>query len=155
LVEAPAPVGIAQRVEIAWAHQSGVVDENVEPAELGKRALDHQANRVIALDVERDAEHAAALAAELAASLGVALGILARHDHMRALGQELGRTGPADADARAGDDGDAVLEAEVHCSLLRHARECGHPRFTSPGAKTWMAGTSPAMTRKSARVFED
>src|SRR6185295_2080354 len=31
-------------------------------------------------------------------------------------------------------------------SLSRHARPCaGHPRFSLP-SKTWMAGTSPAMT---------
>src|SRR5262249_17343937 len=88
--------------------------ENVEAAELGQRALDHSTNRLVALDVERDAEYAAALARELAAGLGVARGILARHDNVGALGQELRRAGAADADGRAGDDGDAVCEAEVH-----------------------------------------
>jgi hypothetical protein len=36
----------------------------------------------------------------------------------------------------------------------RHARACrGHPRFHSRAArKTWMAGTSPAMTKKNAPV---
>jgi hypothetical protein len=32
-------------------------------------------------------------------------------------------------------------------SLTRHARPCaGHPRLTYQRNKTWMAGTSPAMT---------
>src|SRR5690242_21325707 len=39
----------------------------------------------------------------------------------------------------------------------RHARACrGHPRLaTMAESKTWMAGTSPAMTSPSPRVFQD
>src|SRR5882724_10913534 len=42
--------------------------------------------------------------------------------------------------------------------LLRHARACpGHPRLTSLKApKTWMAGTSPAMTEhRGSTLLED
>src|SRR5262249_37172260 len=39
--------------------------------------------------------------------------------------------------------------------LTRHARACrGHPRLTLPVlSKAWMAGTSPAMTRRVCRSF--
>src|SRR5258708_6550315 len=39
-------------------------------------------------------------------------------------------------------------------SKLGHARACpGHPRLNSPIArKTWMAGTSPAMTKRDTRL---
>jgi hypothetical protein len=34
------------------------------------------------------------------------------------------------------------------CAKVRHARACpGHPRLYFPAPKTWMAGTSPAMTK--------
>src|SRR5689334_12872842 len=38
------------------------------------------------------------------------------------------------------------------CRALRHARPCaGHPRLkTASASKTWMAGTSPAMTKGEA-----
>jgi hypothetical protein len=42
-----------------------------------------------------------------------------------------------------------VIDCALSCTL-RHARPCGeHPRLERriEAAKTWMAGTSPAMTR--------
>jgi len=83
-------------------------------AELGQRAFDHLADRIIARDVDRDAEHSPAPAAQRATRIRVARRILAGDHHIGALGQQLGRAGAADAAARACDDGDASLEAEVH-----------------------------------------
>src|SRR5262249_14689960 len=80
----------------------------------------------------------------------------ARRHHVHALGKQLRRAGAADATARAGDDGDAVFEAEVQALLRELWPSCPRMRASTPSfAKTWMAGTGPAMTNASAGVFED
>jgi hypothetical protein len=58
----------------------------------------------------------------------------------------------ADLEKKARHQQFGAIHAELRrlqMALARHARPCaGHPRLKSnAGSKTWMAGTSPAMTK--------
>ncbi len=75
---------------------------------------------------------------------------LRRRDHLHGLGDFLRRLGSGDANAHILEAGHifSVALSRTASLFLRHARPCvGHPRFRFfPRRKTWMAGTSPAMT---------
>ena len=133
LSKALVPVLLGHREEAALRDVGGVVDQDVEPAELGERFLEQAFDRRRIVEVGRHADHAAVrLAFQLVDRLRVARRIEARHDDMRAFLQQLGRDGVADAAVAAGDDRDAVFEAEVHCYFLmpRHLTPQSSPGLT-------------------------
>jgi hypothetical protein len=116
VVEGVIPARLVHGEEAALRDVGGVVDEDVETAEFGQRSFEKILDRRGVVEIGRHADDAAVGPFfQRADRLRVARRIEARHDDMRAFLQQLGRDGIANTAVAAGDDRDAVFEAEVHC----------------------------------------
>ena len=90
-----------------WVDDAGVVDQDVDPAELGQRGADHRPDLLLVGDVGAHQQVAAAGLLDRRQHRGGH--VLAQHvgdHHVGALGGERGRDLPADPPGAAGHDGD-------------------------------------------------
>jgi hypothetical protein len=106
------PVGLREFVERRTALHAGVVDEDVDRADLALDALDRGGGRVGRGHVERERMHRRAFAAQPGRGL-LQLGVVAAVEDDRRTGTgQPAREREADAGARAGDEGDAPAQVE-------------------------------------------
>ena len=96
---------------------AGIVDQNVQTAELADGAFDQIANRLLVADIGGDGEGAPAHGADGVRGLVDAAGqpfgglfALGRHRDIRAFLRETDCQGPADAAAGSGDHRDAAAQ---------------------------------------------
>src|SRR5258706_10826575 len=131
------------------ACSAGIADEDVELAMALMQRRAKPGDAVEVGEVERHQRRAAAVLSDLVVEL-FETALRSRHrNHMRAGFRERARCRIADAARCAGDESDTGGEGRGHRnSSLRHARPCaGHPRLCGRVLLTWIAGTSPAMTK--------
>ena len=106
---------------------TGVIDQNIHPAETRDRLADQLLAVLVGCDIHRNGER---LRADLSDQLGGLRERLraARADHhLRALPRQPDRRRPSDALAAAGDDRDLALESELHDILLWFRRRIAAP----------------------------
>ena len=118
VVEGAVPVLLGHGEKAALGDIGGVVDQDVEAAELGERLFEKifYGRRVV--QIGGYAGHPPVrLGFELCDRIGVARRIEARDHDMRALLEQFRRNRVADAAIAAGDDCDAVSKAKVHGQL--------------------------------------
>src|SRR5581483_11533010 len=111
------PGFVAELEEFARTGAAGVVDQDIDAAELAAAALDHRLDRVGPGQVSRGGDDASAGVGGGHRFLQRLLAARA-HQHAGALGQQRKRDGASDAFAAAGYDRDFVLEPEIHFALL-------------------------------------
>ena len=143
----------------------GVADEDVDLAVMLDRARDQRLDFLAARDVAGNDMGVAARLVDAVGDFLAGVGLAAGDHHLGAeLGQQFRRRA-ADAAAGAGDDGDLAGEIERGSFTMRlpfvlfvrrfcHSSCPGLTRAstTSFVTKTWMAGTSPAMTICEFRI---
>src|SRR3984957_6999867 len=120
---------------------AGIADENIELATAVVQRRAKPCDAVGVGQVERHQRGAAAVLSDLVVEF-LKPALRARHgDNMRAGFGERARRGVADAARGAGDESDAVGKGFCHDPDPRLRRVL----------QTWMAGTSPAMTKNTVR----
>src|SRR5436309_9869998 len=106
----------------------GVADQNVDAAVLFHGAGDQRFDFLSTRDVARDDGRLAALLLDAGSDLLAGVGLAARHHHLGAEQRAMLSDRPPDTAARAGNDGDFVVEAErrghgvLPCVLENDAR---------------------------------
>ena len=108
------PIGVGEIEEIAALGGAGIVDENVEPAELALDLFDQFCRRVRAAQIDCRDGGAAALLADGGCDLVERLFVAAGQHHVAALGRQRQRDAAADAAARSGHQRDLAFQAQVH-----------------------------------------
>ena len=108
------PVGVGEIEEIAALGGAGIVDENVEPAELALDLFDQFCRRVLAAQVDHRDGGAAALLADGGCDLVERLLVAAGQHHVAAFGRQRQRDAAADAAARSGHQRDLALQSQLH-----------------------------------------
>ena len=113
-IEIGLPGGVVHGLEFACRRSAGVVDQNVDAAEAAQGLVDCARAVLGAADVGANGQGGAAGCADLFGHLRQPR-FAARHDrHASALRRKAQRARPADALAAARDEGNAVLQSEIH-----------------------------------------
>ena len=140
-----APVGIVISSNGLLAAQRGVVDQDVEAAELLRPRRRPSLAAVAVGDVADDGDGACRRRLRSRRTTAVGLGLVGARvdDHRRAALRERQRDGAADIAAGAGDDGDAAVEFLSRSCVIpaRLSDRCGRHR-ASPAAKCRAARAS-------------
>ena len=103
------PVGVGEIEEIAALGGAGVIDEDIEPAELALDLLDQFCRRVVAAQIDSRDTGATALLADGGRDLAERLLVAAGQHHVAALGRQRQRDAAADAAARSGHQRDLAF----------------------------------------------
>ena len=103
------PIGVGEIEEIAALGGAGIVDENVEPAELALDLLDQFCRRVLAAQIDDGDAGAAALLADGGRDLFERLFVAAGQHHVAAFGRQRQRDATTDAAARSGHQRDLAF----------------------------------------------
>ena len=137
------PVGVGELEEAAALGGAGVVDQDVEMAELAPHRLDQRLLRALAAQVERRDRGLAALGADRRRGL-VERGLVAPgQQEIAALGRKRQRDGPADAAARPGHQRDLAVQPQFHAPpFARLLRPGSLPNDPSGQARCGPVGLS-------------
>ncbi len=108
-------IGLKQELDLG---DPGVVDEDVDAAELARDPLDEPEDGVAVGDVGCDRDRPAAEGADLLGHLLGTFGINVVDGDVGAVGGQPERDGPADSPRRAGDDGHLPVDAAHGTYLL-------------------------------------
>src|SRR5262245_64592878 len=165
------PIGIGQRQEVPALGRAGIVDENIEAAELAPHRLDQRLGSTWAAQIEHAHRGLASSTADRLRNLVERAFVAAGQQEIAARLGESQRDAAANAAARSGHQRDLSLQPKLHSptphALPRRGRRCGGElialaregmkgalratghRWSSGPAdpKTAMAGTSPAITK--------
>jgi len=108
------PVGVAQAQKIAALGGAGVVDENIEPAELAFNLRDQFFRSVLLAQIDDCDRGTAAVFADRSCSV-VERGAIAADQHdIATFCGERERDAAPDAAARSGHERDFALQSEIH-----------------------------------------
>src|SRR5262245_20045178 len=115
------PIGVGEREEIAAPGGAGIVDEDVEMAELASRGRDQRGRSGGVAQVERAYRGLAALAADRRRDFVERRGVAAGQQQIAAFIGKRQRYAAANAAARSGYQRDLSLQPELHAPLLMRA----------------------------------
>jgi hypothetical protein len=118
-VEGHHPLPLADRRVERWPeqHDSGIVDDGVEPAQFGNGLLDRGHRLLPHGYVGRQHERGPALVADRRRQFGQAVPTARHQGDGRSVGREPSRGRGANPAAGSGDEGDRVLERTSHQHL--------------------------------------
>ena len=105
------PIGVGEIEEIAALGGAGIVDENIEAAELALDLLDQFRRRVLAAQIDCRDGGAPALLADGGGDLAERFFVAAGQHHVTAFGRQRQCDATADAAARSGHQRDLALQA--------------------------------------------
>jgi hypothetical protein len=103
------PIGVGQGEKIAALGGAGIVDQNVEAAELALELFDQLSRRVLLAQVDDGDPGAASRLADRGRDLFERRRVAAGQHHVAALGRQRQRDTAADAATRSGHQRDFVL----------------------------------------------
>ena len=111
------PIGVGKVEEIAALGGAGIVDQNIEPAELAPGLVDQLFRRGLLAQIQhRDARSASGFADRLGDFIKRRRVAAGQH-HVAAFGRERQRDAAADAAARSGHQRDLTLQSQFHFLL--------------------------------------